>query len=285
MKIFESKDSRILYNTWGYPTHRPLLFFHGFPGSHLQASALEPFLIKHKLFLVAADRPGYGGSFSSGSKFDYLDLMRELLNKMDIQKFDVLGVSGGAPWAHLMASRFAEDVRSLQVVCGLSTYNRETNPFFSAFQNRSLKALRILPFRTIELFFNLALNNFDSEKNIDLFLNRLDPSDGQVLSEPENRTLLLNSMKHAKSQGAKGIARDTALYHRDWLRKDCDLKRLNAIPKFYFHGVRDKILDHRMSEWMHKSTLNSELTFFEEEGHYSLPFRQADQILEGISRL
>ena len=110
MKIFESKGSKILYDTWGDPSHRPLLFFHGFPGSHLQASALEPFLIKHKFFLVATDRPGYGGSTSSGSKFDYLDLLRELLNQMNIQKFDVLGVSGGSPWAHLMASRFALSV-------------------------------------------------------------------------------------------------------------------------------------------------------------------------------
>jgi pimeloyl-ACP methyl ester carboxylesterase len=243
---------------------------------------LNPFLARHKLFVLACDRPGYGGTPDVGSNIDYLDTVRALLASFGVVKFDVLGVSGGAPWAHLMASRFSEQTRSLQVVCGLSTYNRETKKYFSKFQNRGLWLRRFLPSPVSEALLKRMLRNFDPERAVERMAHLLDTADREMLLLPENCHLMVSSMKHARAQGVKGILRDSALFYRNWLRRDCDKDRLRTVPTFYYHGKRDRLLNYHMSEWMHHAQPHSRLIYFEHEGHYSLPFRQADVILKDI---
>lgn len=240
---------------------------------------MVPFLEKHKSYLIACDRPGYGGTKGSGSVQSYLDGVRSLLGHLGIEKFEIVAVSGGAPLGHLMASRFPESVRALRVVCGLGTYNKETAPFFTPFQNRSLRMRRLMPAKVAETVFNRMLKDFDPQRRLDYMLEFLNDPDREVLQDPLNREVILSSMKHARAQGAKGIVNDSAIYMRDWLRKDCDSKRLKSVPIFYFHGKKDKILNHRMTEWMHRSNPHSRLKFYDEEGHYSLPLRQVEHIL------
>jgi pimeloyl-ACP methyl ester carboxylesterase len=282
MKIFESLGFRIQYETWGNPVDHPVLFFHGFPGSHIQAKGLVPYLAEHKMFLIAYDRPGYGGSVGSGSRLQSINAVHNLLASLEIAKFDIIGVSGGAPWAHLMASRFSESVRSMRIICGLSTYNNETAKYFSRVQKRGLALSRRLPTWAAEKIVNFAFGRFDPEKRLDLILKFLDPTDQEIFRTPQNRNILIESMLQARSQGARGIVRDTRLYQRDWLREDCDLGRLSSIPTYYCHGMKDRILDHRITHWMHQANPNSKIKIFKEEGHYSLPFRQVDAILSEV---
>lgn len=283
MKYFMSGTFHIQYDVWGDSAHQPVLFFHGFPGSHVQARALLPLLKQNKIYLIACDRPGYGGSTGTGSDAQYLHAVKSLLEHLDIEKFHILGVSGGAPFAHMMASLFAEKVRSLNVICGLATYNKETKKFFSKFQNRAMLARRFIPGKMTEVLINSIPKNLLPEKNLDKLLALLDSTDREVLQQAHHVELLTHSMNHSQAQGAKGIAWDSAFFHRDWLNDLCDSQRLKSLPVFYFHGMRDRVLNHEMSEWMHKRTPGSQLRFFQDEGHYSLPLRRADSILQNLS--
>lgn len=283
MKHFASRGFRIQYDAWGDPSHRAALFFHGFPGSHVQARALIPLLEKNKIRLIACDRPGYGGTTGRGTTTQYLKAVMDLLKNMNASEFNVIGVSGGAPFAHMMASLFTERIRTLSVICGLATYNRETKIYFSKLQNRAMVARRLIPRKFTEVLINNAPKSFDPDTNPSKLLSMLSPEDREIINVPHNAQLLTSSMNHARAQGARGIAIDSSLFHRDWLRENCDLDRLSTLPIFYFHGIQDRILNHRMSEWMHKRTRNSQLRFFEDEGHYSIAFRRADLILNNLS--
>jgi pimeloyl-ACP methyl ester carboxylesterase len=282
MRAHKSQNFQIAYECWGDPAHHPVLFFHGFPGSYIQATALVPFLRERKIFLISADRPGYGQTVGSGSLLAYLDALDELLCVLGIREFSVIGVSGGSPWAHLMASRFAGRVRSLLIICGLGPYNATTKIFFSKVQRTGLMLNRLLPERAAEAVVAGVLNTVDPERKL-VFLERmLDWPDREALRDSEIRGILLQSMVQAQAQGSKGVIFDAGLYSGDWMEAHCDLEKLRSIPTFYFHGGRDRILDFRMSHWMHKRHGNSRLGFFEQEGHYSLPFRQAGKILRSL---
>ena len=282
MKHFENRGFRIQYDSWGDPSHRPALFFHGFPGSHVQARALIPLLAQNHMRLIACDRPGYGGTTGRGTTELYLHAILGLVEHLGISQFHIIGVSGGAPFAHMMASMFAEKVRSLSVICGLATYNRETRKYFSKLQNRAIVARKLIPQRVAEVIINNAPKRFDPDTNPSKLLSLLCSEDREIINVPHNAQLLSHSMNHARIQGARGIAADSGWFHRDWLRENCDIERLSSLPTFYYHGVNDRILDYRMSEWMHKRTRNSQLRYFEDEGHYSLPFRRADFILKNL---
>ncbi len=281
MALFTTPHFEIFYETWGDPRDRATLFFHGFPGSHIQASVLAPVVGKHKIFLIACDRPGYGGTRGSGTALDYLDSLKLLLTHLHADRLNLLGVSGGSPWAHMMASRCADRVNRLAIICGLGTYNRETQDYFSDFQHRGLRLKRILPNLAAELMVGAALRGFKPERGMEPFLRMLTKPDQDVLRDPKNRELLMASMKQARAQGGKGIVRDASLYHQDWLTQYCI--PASAIPTFYFHGKQDRILDYRMSEWMSGRNPNARLTLLESEGHYSLPLNQADLVLSSIA--
>lgn len=282
--FFKNKNFSIRYSAWGDPTHTPILFFHGFPGSHIQARGLLPFLEEQKFFLIAADRPGYGETVGQGSPLKYVEALQNLLQELSVVRFHILGISGGAPWAHVMASRFAEQIASLIVVCGLSPFNADTKDFFTPFQQRGLMVGRWSPRPAAEWLINKALRDFNPSERLKSFISMLDPADQSILANPNNRGLMLASMAEARRQGSKGIVNDAKLYHQDWLNKICDLEALRQVPTAYYHGKRDLLLDHRMSKWMHEKNGKAELTLFENEGHYSLPFQRAQEILNKINR-
>ncbi len=282
MPFFSSHGFEIEFQAWGRPEHRPILFFHGFPGSHLQASALTPLLEKHRIFLLAFDRPGYGGTKGHGSHADFLDALMALLNKLKVDKCALVAVSGGAPLAHMMAARFPEQVSALAVVGGLASFCEGTRPYFSLFQRRGLGVRRLLPAPLAEQIINFLLKGAKPEKMLKHFVKVLSPPDRRVLEEPDIQLLITKSMQHARKQGSRGLVRDSALFGRDWLSEECDRAGLKQVPIHYFHGEQDRILDHRMAIWMHEQLPHSTLKLFKEEGHYSIAFRQAEAVLEAL---
>lgn len=283
MHTADSRGFRIHYRTWGDPQNgRPVVFFHGFPGSHIQAEAMVPFVEPHGLFLIACDRPGYGGSYGRGHAVEFVKGLREILAGHVPGRFDIVGVSGGSPWAHVMASHFADEVRTLTVISGLCPLNNETRGYFNKTQLRGLWLRSQLPALVSEWVIKVAMKGFNPEAAMKGFLAQLDSSDQDILNQPENRELLLRSMVLARAQHGAGIAFDAELYRRNWLHDICDHGALQKVPTYYFHGLRDRVLDVGMAEWMVKRNPRAQIRFFEDEGHYSLAMRQAGAILADV---
>ncbi|CRK11802.1 hypothetical protein BN1723_009497 [Verticillium longisporum] len=60
---FTLPDGRILgFAGYGDPRGQPLLYFHGFPSSRLEASVMDDMARQRKIRLLALDRPGFGRS-------------------------------------------------------------------------------------------------------------------------------------------------------------------------------------------------------------------------------
>jgi len=95
-------DGRVLsYAEFGDPTGYPLIFFHGFPSSRLEAWFLDPIVQRKGIRLIAPDRPGFGRStFQSNRQFThYPSDIRALADHLELEKFAILGGSGGGPYA------------------------------------------------------------------------------------------------------------------------------------------------------------------------------------------
>ena len=55
------KNGRIIgFANYGDPNGMPIFFFHGFPGSRLQASPFHETALSHHYRLIGVDRPGMG---------------------------------------------------------------------------------------------------------------------------------------------------------------------------------------------------------------------------------
>lgn len=105
----------IAVNQAGEPHGTPLLFLHGIGSAGLafdaQLARFSPIR-----WCLAPDAPGYGGSAddpSIASLDDYADRWAAMLDALDVEQADVLGVSWGGVQATRLAARHPERVRRL----------------------------------------------------------------------------------------------------------------------------------------------------------------------------
>lgn len=98
------QDGRNLgYAEYGAPEGVPVFYFHGFPGSRLDYLFFDAgeAAAGTNARIIAAERPGYDLSdFKRGrSILDWPDDVTELADALQIDRFAVLGISGGGPYA------------------------------------------------------------------------------------------------------------------------------------------------------------------------------------------
>lgn len=108
-------DGRTLgYAEYGLPTGTPLLYFHGFPSSRLEAYAIDAIARRRRLRILALDRPGYGLSTPLPTRriVDWPADVRCLAEHVGLARFAVLGVSGGGPYALACARALPSEMLS-----------------------------------------------------------------------------------------------------------------------------------------------------------------------------
>ena len=114
-QILTLPSGRVLgFAEFGAPKGTPLLFFHGFPSSRLEARGLDLIARKRGIRVLALDRPGFGlSSFQPGRRIvDWPNDVLEFVQHVQIKSFAVLGGSGGAPYALACAKALPADMLS-----------------------------------------------------------------------------------------------------------------------------------------------------------------------------
>jgi pimeloyl-ACP methyl ester carboxylesterase len=93
------RDGRQLgYAEWGDFGGAPVLFFHGWPGSRIEGRLGDEAARVTGVRLVAIDRPGMGLSVFQPRRtlVDWPADVVELASALGLDRFAVLGISGGA---------------------------------------------------------------------------------------------------------------------------------------------------------------------------------------------
>jgi hypothetical protein len=92
---------RLAYAEYGSAEGRPVILFHGLPGSRLSWGYPPREPIPQGLRVIAPDRPGYGLSDPNPGRslLDWADDMVQLADALKIARLAIVGVSGGGPGA------------------------------------------------------------------------------------------------------------------------------------------------------------------------------------------
>ncbi len=264
---------------YGRPTGQPLVFFHGFPGSHRQGGILAPWTERFDLRVLSVDRPGYGHSLPqahAGLKDFTLGLERAL-NQRGIDSFYLVGVSGGNPAAVCAAGHFGARVRAFGSVCGLAPFDGDRT-HYSAFMRRGLQMVRYIPRSALKLAFDSLLGKISPEDRIRMMMSRLNAADREVLSDSSVREALAESIRLGWKNGSAGLVFDLKAYARPWPVNWAAIQ----CPSFIWHGEQDRILPVKMAYILSQRLPHARLKIYTEEGHYSLPIRRTSEILEDL---
>src|SRR5438046_9454489 len=123
--FIRENGERVAFSEYGDTSGEPVMFCHGWPSSRLMAQFTHDAARELGVRIISPDRPGIAdSSFVAQRKLlDWAPLVSELADFLKLEKFRVLGISGGAPYAYALAWAMPERVRVIAVVSGAPDIN------------------------------------------------------------------------------------------------------------------------------------------------------------------
>jgi pimeloyl-ACP methyl ester carboxylesterase len=275
-------DGRILgYALAGAPQGEPVFTFHGLPGSRMESLLYHEAAGKLNLLIITADRPGYGLSTPRPHRtlLQWSDDVACLADHLGIASFSIIGVSGGAPCALACGARIAPRIKKLGIVCGLGPVYRPgltgamrlptaMSLWLARRSPTLLKTLVGVPVLATAKLSPLLMLNV-----VGLFNGG---ADKKLLEDAHVKKLLNLNIREAFRQGIIGAATDMQLYTQSWGFQLSDI----TLPVKLWHGDADKVVPLSHGQYVHNHLPDSQLTVVPGEGHFSLPIRRAEQILQ-----
>jgi pimeloyl-ACP methyl ester carboxylesterase len=281
-KQFKLRDGRMLgYSEYGDPDGMPVFYFHGHPGSRHDWPSFDSSDVATdlKARIIAAERPGHGISdFKPDRKIlDWPDDVVELAEALNINRFAVLGISGGGPYAAACAFKIPNRITATAIVCGMGPADA---PGVESGIAWKFAAGRSWPMRRIML----TLMSFGLRKNPEMFVSQVNdamkgPDKAVLLARPElAKEMIEVSFAEAFRQGITGVCRDAELYSRPW-----GFQLEDITSKIHlWHGEQDENVPVLVGRYVANAIPNCQARFVEDEGHMSLPFNYVREYLSAL---
>lgn len=261
----------------GDPGGSPVLYFHGYPGSRLEGRIAAGAAQRHGLRLLAPDRPGFGEStFLPGRTIGgWAADVAELANQFRLERFAILGVSGGGPYALACAAYIPERISRVgligapgplagrQFTHGMTTRNRLALELAA----RSPSLARLLV-RLLAWWIRRR-----PERQLAHMLATAPPADRRVLADPRYRARVVESTAEALRQGGRGVAWELTLLARPWGFRLQEV----SVPVRIWHGLADNIVPAAAAQHLAAELPSSECRYLPDEGH--LIVRHLDAVL------
>lgn len=277
--VIQLRDDRFLgYAQYGFPSGKPVFFFHGTPGSRFFRPPDE---ISSQLGvrLICVDRPGYGEStFQSGRCIlDWPRDIAQLADFLGIWKFSVAGHSGGGPYVSACAYALPDRVTAAAVLSGAGPLDTpDVKRGMTATNKIGLSVGRFLPWplwqALIWMFYHRRAN--DPARDMDRGTGHRPQADEELVHKPEIRDACIKSEVEAFRPGLRGLAWDTRLLTRPWGFRMEDIR----VPVYLWHGTDDDLATVAMARYVAGKIPGGKITLCENEGHLLL-FPHWEEIL------
>jgi pimeloyl-ACP methyl ester carboxylesterase len=215
------------------------------------------------------DRPGVGLSDRKRGRrlLDWPDDLAQLMDALGVERFGVVGHSGGGPHALACGVRIPRRIGRLGIVCGFAPMNRAgATDGMSAEMQKGVSVLRRLPWLAHPMLRSLpSAYRRDPEAAWEAQFGRnLPVSDRAELDRSGVRENILGAALDAMHTGASGIADELPLFlGRDWGFTPADVR----VPTWLWYGQADVITPVQMGRYLARLIPDAALKEFPDEGH------------------
>ncbi len=256
----------------------PVLALHGAPASRIMFDVTDGPAKKLGLTLYCPDRPGYGltpkdDTPTLSARVDDLELIADALS---LEKFAVLGVSGGGPYAVALAAKLGNRITGLGLVSPLgpvAEYEAAKKSGLIGDEHKKMsRGHRILFLDLPKLHgvlsvqAGLSARVFKAAPHLfaRLFALSLSASDRKVLEQPHVQESLIAMTLEALRQDVAGGLADLAVFSKPW---QVAFEAITA-PAFVWQGTSDRIVPESVSVWLSGLIPNCRLVGLEDCGHF-----------------
>jgi pimeloyl-ACP methyl ester carboxylesterase len=199
----------------GDPKGYPVFAFHGAPGSRHHVLVEPVAALAAGARVIAPDRPGYGAStwMRRRTLEGWANDVAELADHLDIERFAVMGVSGGGPHAAACARFLPGRVSAAALVSGVAPLAEPgseagmmpANRLFARVARKAPTA-NALPFWLMSVLARRAPT---------WLVKGMPAADAAVLARREVLTSFL-AFAHASPTTGRAAAQEFGLFARDW---------------------------------------------------------------------
>jgi pimeloyl-ACP methyl ester carboxylesterase len=163
--LLYKNGNSLAYAEYGDQNGNPVLIQHGLIAS-INDYPLFDLLIESGAHLICPARPGYGASSPYVMKniAEWADIVSVLVEELGLTRFDVLGISSGAPYSYAIGHKFQDRAANLFILSGTpALYNEKVLSYwpYEVKKNASIEEMQKLAY---EVFFS-GLSPDDLEKD------------------------------------------------------------------------------------------------------------------------
>jgi pimeloyl-ACP methyl ester carboxylesterase len=278
-------DGRMIgFAEFGVVDGAPLFYCHGLPASRLEGRLFDAAAAGNGVRLIVIDRPGFGLSDPT-TRFrvgDWPEDMVCLADALAIERFSVLGVSAGGPYALACGWKTPERVERVGVVCGLG-------PIFEPAVLAEMKLATRISFsmaRRVPLLLRLVYNPlavYCLRRYPELFFIILGSgscaADRRLFEQPDVQQTLFISWREALRGGAAGALAELQRFIEPWGFDPSAVR----VPVHLWHGTADTVVPVAHGHRYAKTIEKTRPRFLDGEGHFSLPILYADEIIQTVT--
>ena len=263
----------------GDPAGPPVLYFHGYPGSRLEARVAAAAAGRLGLRLLAVDRPGFGQStFQAGRTIGaWAADVAAMADRLGLGRFSIVSISGGAPYALACAALLSDRLAHVGLLCPLGPPDVAGGREGMLAQDRIMLALasRVPPLGRGVVRMLAHWMRRDAERYLRFMLAGMASPDRDLFADPGYRSLVLESTSEALRQGGRGAAWELTLIARRWDVRLQDVR----MPVSLWQGLADQILPAAMARRLAAALPACAPRYFPGEGHLSLVVRHIGEAL------
>lgn len=257
-------DRQLGFATFGPRNGFPVFYFHGWPGSRLEAGFFEIQGVQ----MIGVDRPGYGLSEPHRERklADWPADIEQLADHLGLDKFAVIGMSGGGPYAAACARFLRDRLTKAAIIAGLGPpeapgmgqnrvgflLNVGQRPMTSAVLANVMRTLIRYPL-TEKHFVQIKESLPRASKDV------------QAMT-PEFMQMLLTSFREGLRVSAKGPTSDARIYGEPWPFTLADIE----VPVSVWHGTYDAQVPVSIGRHYAKHVKHARASFPDGEGHVSI---------------
>jgi pimeloyl-ACP methyl ester carboxylesterase len=261
-----SNGRRVGWCEWGDRDAPAVVYFHGMPGSRLEVLLARPSLerCRPSVRLIGLDRPGYGRS-SPASHSGYLGwgaTVGEALRRLGVDRFAVLGFSGGAPWALAAATELGDRITRVGLIGGLAPPDTPAMAGTSALAPDLRPTVRqALGFASMTVRSRVGL----ADRIVRESRRGLCAADLAAVSEPDAAALAGWILRDGYANWGRAFAYERILARQPW---GFDLGRVGQ-PVHLWHGEQDTVVPATVSSEFGERLRHSACTIWPDHGHLS----------------
>lgn len=253
VQLVRAPDGRALaVESRGDPQGRPVFLLHGTPGCRLGPAPRGPVLYRLGVRLIVFDRPGYGGSDRLPGRrvADAAADVEAIADALGLERFGVVGRSGGAPHSLACAALLPERVNRAAVLVSLAPRAASGLDWFAGMAESNVREYTAAADNAGRLVVSLEQRSERIRQDPTVLVTELrgelPESDRQVVADAGIRAMLVDNYAEALRESADGWIDDALALCRDW---GFDLGSIR-VPVLLWHGQEDVFSPVQHTHWL-----------------------------------